>query len=206
MNSAGYRYAASDQAFYIPAVLRHLDPALFPRDARAHRRAGAPDRDRRDPGGGRADDAARRCRTCLLALYVLTLLLLFAGRHAARRPLLPDAMGGRRAGGGADAASRDREDRRQHAGGRISIRASWRSRSGCSRSRRFSSAAGARSRPCWLVAAFVHPTTAVWFAVWLAWRRGLAPTGIAPWLRSAVALGRGGRGGAPLRRAARRAA
>lgn len=33
MNSAGYRYAASDQAFYIPAIVRHLDPALFPRDA-----------------------------------------------------------------------------------------------------------------------------------------------------------------------------
>ena len=33
MNSAGYRYAASDQAFYIPALLRHLDPRLFPRDA-----------------------------------------------------------------------------------------------------------------------------------------------------------------------------
>jgi hypothetical protein len=32
-NSAGYRYGASDQAFYIPAVLRHLDPALFPADA-----------------------------------------------------------------------------------------------------------------------------------------------------------------------------
>src|SRR5947208_16025181 len=32
LNSAGYRYAASDQAFYIPAVLRHLDPALFPQD------------------------------------------------------------------------------------------------------------------------------------------------------------------------------
>ena len=32
LNSAGYRYGASDQAFYIPAVLRHLDPALFPRD------------------------------------------------------------------------------------------------------------------------------------------------------------------------------
>ena len=43
LNSAGYRYGASDQAFYIPAVLRHLDPALFPRDARAHRRAGAAD-------------------------------------------------------------------------------------------------------------------------------------------------------------------
>src|SRR5262245_58690599 len=33
MNAAGYRYAASDQAFYIPAIVRHLDPALFPRDA-----------------------------------------------------------------------------------------------------------------------------------------------------------------------------
>jgi hypothetical protein len=32
LNSAGYRYGASDQAFYIPAVLRHLDPSLFPRD------------------------------------------------------------------------------------------------------------------------------------------------------------------------------
>ena len=33
LNSAGYRYAASDQAFYIPSVLRQLDAALFPRDA-----------------------------------------------------------------------------------------------------------------------------------------------------------------------------
>ncbi|HEX6465126.1 MAG TPA: hypothetical protein VFZ98_11750, partial [Vicinamibacterales bacterium] len=33
MNSAGYRYAASDQAFYIPAVVRLLEPAAFPRDA-----------------------------------------------------------------------------------------------------------------------------------------------------------------------------
>ena len=33
LNSAGYRYGAADQAFYIPAILRHVDPALFPRDA-----------------------------------------------------------------------------------------------------------------------------------------------------------------------------
>jgi hypothetical protein len=32
MNSAGYRYGASDQAFYIPAVVRHLEPADFPAD------------------------------------------------------------------------------------------------------------------------------------------------------------------------------
>jgi hypothetical protein len=32
LNSAGYRYGASDQAFYIPAVLLQLNPSLFPRD------------------------------------------------------------------------------------------------------------------------------------------------------------------------------
>jgi hypothetical protein len=32
LNSGGYRYGASDQAFYIPAIERHLDPSLFPRD------------------------------------------------------------------------------------------------------------------------------------------------------------------------------
>jgi len=32
LNSGGYRYGASDQAFYIPAVLKQLDPSLFPRD------------------------------------------------------------------------------------------------------------------------------------------------------------------------------
>ena len=31
-NAGGYRYGASDQAFYIPAVLHHLDQSLFPRD------------------------------------------------------------------------------------------------------------------------------------------------------------------------------
>src|SRR5690349_14464212 len=34
MNAAGYRYGASDHALYIPAILRHLDPSLFPRDFR----------------------------------------------------------------------------------------------------------------------------------------------------------------------------
>lgn len=32
LNSGGYRYGASDQSFYIPAILAHLDSALFPRD------------------------------------------------------------------------------------------------------------------------------------------------------------------------------
>ena len=32
-NGAGYRYGVSDQAFYIPVVVRALDPGAFPRDA-----------------------------------------------------------------------------------------------------------------------------------------------------------------------------
>jgi hypothetical protein len=32
LNSAGYRYGVSDQAFYVPAVLLELDPARFPAD------------------------------------------------------------------------------------------------------------------------------------------------------------------------------
>ena len=32
LNAGGYRYGASDQAFYIPAIEHHLDPTLFPRD------------------------------------------------------------------------------------------------------------------------------------------------------------------------------
>jgi hypothetical protein len=33
LNSGGYRYGASDQAFYAPAALKAINPALFPRDA-----------------------------------------------------------------------------------------------------------------------------------------------------------------------------
>ncbi len=32
-NGGGYRYGTSDQAFYIPVVVRALEPAAFPHDA-----------------------------------------------------------------------------------------------------------------------------------------------------------------------------
>ena len=37
-NSGGYRYGASDQAFYVPAIMRHVDPSAVPARPRAHRR------------------------------------------------------------------------------------------------------------------------------------------------------------------------
>src|ERR1041385_5679467 len=33
LNSAGYRYGASDQAFYAPAVIHKIHPEFYPRDA-----------------------------------------------------------------------------------------------------------------------------------------------------------------------------
>lgn len=33
LNAGGYRYGASDQAFYIPAILEQLDPSHYPRDS-----------------------------------------------------------------------------------------------------------------------------------------------------------------------------
>jgi hypothetical protein len=32
LNSGGYRFGGSDQAFYVPAIMRQIDPQLFPRD------------------------------------------------------------------------------------------------------------------------------------------------------------------------------
>src|SRR5262245_38830532 len=33
LNSGGYRYGASDEAFYAPAILEGVDASLFPRDS-----------------------------------------------------------------------------------------------------------------------------------------------------------------------------
>jgi hypothetical protein len=78
LNSAGYRYGASDQALYIPAVLRHLDPALFPQDRvliDAHARVIVIDEI--------LAGVIRLTRVSLphlfFALYVTSLLLLVAG-------------------------------------------------------------------------------------------------------------------------------
>jgi len=39
-NSAGYRFGTGDQAFYLPAIQRHLEPESFPRDRHPDRRPG----------------------------------------------------------------------------------------------------------------------------------------------------------------------
>ncbi|MEO7192971.1 MAG: hypothetical protein ABI051_18140 [Vicinamibacterales bacterium] len=85
-NSGGYRYGASDQAFYVPAVAAELNPALFPRD----RALLAPQM--RLWAGGHVLAAAARLAggdlpAVFLAVYVLSLLLLAAGGIVLARSL-----------------------------------------------------------------------------------------------------------------------
>ena len=85
-NGGMYRYGVSDQAFYIPAVTRALDPAAFPRDAALI-----------DAQGHLmlSDEAlARLIRTTGASLdtlflggYLLSLVLIFAGLAAIGRRL-----------------------------------------------------------------------------------------------------------------------
>jgi hypothetical protein len=78
LNAAGYRYGVGDQAGYIPSILRHLDGRLFPRDSAlldAQSRLFV------------FDELLARAiavfpatlEAWFLALYLLTLLLLYVG-------------------------------------------------------------------------------------------------------------------------------
>ncbi|MGH9371989.1 MAG: hypothetical protein ACRD15_10715, partial [Vicinamibacterales bacterium] len=80
-NSAGYRFGASDLAFYGPAVVRGLDPALFPRDA------GLIDAQARltfmdETVGTIARATTAHLPTLFLGLYLVTLALLALGAAA----------------------------------------------------------------------------------------------------------------------------
>jgi hypothetical protein len=78
LNSAGYRYGASDLAFYIPAALEKLDPALFPRDGAliaSQARLTMID----EVIAGLARVTGLSLPPLFAALYVLTLSLLLAG-------------------------------------------------------------------------------------------------------------------------------
>ena len=139
MNSAGYRFGASDQAFYAPAVLKAIDPALYPRDSalirsQAHLTLvddvlGPVLRTRSIPlpaafvgTAGRGPRAPRRRRA------------------AHRRCAVSDPLGRSRAARGADAAARDQQVGHEHARGLLpSPPARVRSRR-AGRSRRFCAA------------------------------------------------------------------
>ena len=185
MNAAGYRYAASDQAFYLPAVLRHLDPALFPRDAPlidSQARLTLVD----DVIAGVARTTGLSLPHLFLVFYVGTLVLLAAA--AAR-------IGGRLYRSGWTAAALVAALTLRHAIAKTGAN----TLEGYFHPRQLAFALGLwaialflehRERAAILLvaaAAALHPTTAAWFIIWLgvamftgrpAWRTPMLAAGI----------------------------
>jgi hypothetical protein len=181
LNCGGYRYGVGDQAFYIPAVTQHLNPDLFPRDrAILH----AQDRfmlyDDAIAAFVRATGAS--VQGVFFAGYILGLVLLFGAIVAIGRGLYQTWLGvamlaalmtlrHRITQTGANSLESYFQPRMiAFALGAWAIAAYLRGR-------------GAASLALVAVAFAIHPTTAMWFAIWIgvallvserAWRGPLA--------------------------------
>lgn len=85
-NSGGYRFGVSDQAYYVPAIAHHLDPALFPRDgAMLDAQSRLITSDELMAGVMRQTDLP--LTTVAAALYVVSLVVLLAASAAFARGL-----------------------------------------------------------------------------------------------------------------------
>ena len=198
MNSAGYRYAASDQAFYIPAVVRHLEPADFPRDAPlidAQARVILSD----DVIAAIARATRVSLQWLFAALYVVTLGLLFVaivriGRRLYRTQWAVVAFAAGMtlrhsiAKTGANTLEAYFHPRvLSFAFGLLAVDA-------------FMARRDKTSIALLIAAAIAHPTTALWFAVWLftaawfarpTWRKALGVVAIAACAGALFVLWRG---------------
>jgi hypothetical protein len=166
LNSAGYRYGASDLAFYVPAALEQIDPSLFPRDGvliAAQARLTTID----EMIALMSRLTAWPLPSLFAVLYVVTLALLAAGAWLIARKLyrsqwtmlaLVGALTLRHAIAktGTNTLEGYFHPRQlAFALGTLAIAALLRRRLGV---------AGAFL----VVAGFIHPTTALWLAIWTA--------------------------------------
>lgn len=187
LNSAGYRYGASDQAFYVPAVLSHLEPALFPRDdALIESQARLTRMD--ETLAGLVNLTGADLPVLYAALYTVSLALLaLAGWLLARRLYrsewtafaLLGALTLRHAiaRSGTNSLEAYFHPRQlAFALGALGIVAFLRGR-----------LAGAAALV--LAAGFLHPTTALWFALWLGVSAWVAEPRLRAWLAGIAGIG-----------------
>ena len=182
-NSVGYRYGAADQAFYVPAVVERLIPAAFPRDGgliRSQARLTLTDET--------VATVVRATRlsmpTAFAVLYVVSLAILvtavwligeslYRTRWATLALLAALTMKHAVAKSGTNTLEGYFHPRQlAFALGALAIAAFLRE----------------RLTPAILLvaaSALVHPTTAMWFAIWL----GVAVMVVKPWTRAPVVLG-----------------
>jgi hypothetical protein len=166
LNSAGYRFGASDLAFYVPAVLDQIDPALFPRDGpliAAQARLTTID----EVIAVLARATGQGLPVLFAVLYVVTLALIAAGAWLIGRRLyrthwailaLAAALTLRHAitRSGTNTLEGYFHPRQLAFGlGALAIAALLRGRP-------------AVTATLVLAAGFIHPTTALWFAIWSA--------------------------------------
>ena len=181
LNSAGYRYGASDQAFYVPAILERLDPGLYPRDtALIHSQAKLTLIDEAAAGLTRATGLS--LQTFFAALYAITLGVLvwaalslagelFATRAAALALVFALTLRHQITKTGTNTLEGYFHPR-QLAFALGALAVVWFLRRGVTwQSIALVAAAGV-----------VHPTTAFWFSIWL----GVAAVVAAPRLRPAM--------------------
>lgn len=195
MNSATYRYGASDQAFYIPAVVLAMHPDHFPHDApviQAQARLMLAD----EAFGGLSAATGLGLPSLALAFYIGALMLLATAAWLIASRLYRTSW----AGLALLAALTFRHS--------IS-RTGTNTLEGYFHPRQLAFALGAMAvalvlrrrlvpaAVAVLVAAALHPTTATWFAIWLAvavaiserrWRRPLAAGAAAAGLAGAWAV------------------
>jgi hypothetical protein len=198
MNAAGYRYAASDQAFYIPAVVRQLDPSLFPSSGSlidSQARLTVID----ELAAGIVRATGLSLQHLFLLLYVMTLVLMVAG--AAR-------IGERLYRTGWAVAALGAALTLRHAIAKTGAN----TLEGYFHPRQLAFALGLWAAAMLLerrdrlgvillaAAAAIHSTTALWFVVWLtaalfvdrpSWRRGILGFVAAAGVAAAVLLWRG---------------
>jgi hypothetical protein len=186
LNSAGYRYGASDQAFYIPSVLLRLDSSLFPRD-RAVLAAQAPltGADEIVAGVVRTTGLSVPATCALLYLVSLTLIAFAAwsiGRAIYRTPwggfALLAALTLRHAvpDSGTNTLEGYFHPRQLAFGlGALAVAAFLR--------RRIGVAAGLLA-----IAAAIHPPTTMWFTIWLGVAAFVAERTLRPTLAIVAAI------------------
>ena len=177
LNCGGYRYGIGDQAFYVPAVVQHLNPGCS-RAIGCSARPGSFMMLRRRCAPGERRPSGLRCPR-LFFVHTLCLVLLFGAARGDWPNDVSLLVDGRAAGRAADAAASHYADRRKLArsvfppadaglrartlGGGVRIlrgEARWRWRSS--------------------LAFVMHPTTAVWFGVWMWCAGGVGATWRAP--------------------------
>jgi hypothetical protein len=183
LNSAGYRYGASDQAFYAPAILERAEPARYPRDSdliRSQARLTLVD----DVLGPLARVSGVRLPGAFVVLQLAALSLLAAAALLLGRRLYRTHWA---------ALALMAALTLRHA----IIRSGTNTLEGYFHPRQLSFAIGAlavvsflrgRYVLVWLLvgcAGALHPTTALWFAIWM----GVASIVVEPRLRAPVAIG-----------------